>query len=241
MARNQKQNAKRSQQSEGSGKDNDHADQPPNLNKAPGPKPDEHVADPSQWTLYLLLLAAIEFVKVGSSEREAARKAHALLKECEKILQEGSTTGTKPVSVKTKPILSNAGPIPIEPAFKDYFCDGKYLSWEEGIVAITGDKRLDRAEEKFRMFLKTRSFRALDVTPEKVLNQPGVISTICQIVPIPETDLADTLANLKENGFPPGQIESYREEFSEWQRREKSRKGSESGKKGAARRHLNSR
>jgi hypothetical protein len=97
--------------------------------------------------LHLLLLAAIEFAKLGSSEKEAAKKAHALLKECEKILEEEGATGLKPVSAKTKrkPTPLNAGPIPLEPAFKDYFGD-EYVPWKEGIVAITGDNKLDLKE-----------------------------------------------------------------------------------------------
>jgi hypothetical protein len=113
-------------------------------------------APQEEWRLHLLLLAAIEFAKLGSSEQEAAKKAHALLKECEKILkEEEGGTGSKPVAAKTKrqPILLNAGPIPVEPAFKDYF-GGKNVEWEEGIVAITGENKLDRAEDKFGMFLK---------------------------------------------------------------------------------------
>ena len=162
-------------------------------------------APQEQWRLHLLLLAAIEFAKLGSSEREAAKKAHALLKECEKLLQEEGTTVSKPVSAKTKRqrILLNAGPIPPDRAFKEYFGD-KYIPWKEGIVAITGENKADRAEEKIRLFLKSR---------------------------VPEGNLEDILKNLRENGFPQGEVESYHELFPGWLRKDKSKKSSESGKK----------
>jgi hypothetical protein len=190
-----------------------------------------------EWRLHLLLLAAIEFAKLGSSEREAAKKAHALLKECEKILQEEGATGSKPVSTKTKrqTILLNAGPIPPEPAFKEYF-GSKSVKWEEGIVTITGENKLDRAEDKFGMFLKDRglpSASAEQSTPTTPVIRPSVGTLPRRPLPLDAQELTRTLANLKENGFPPGQVESYREQFPEWWRREKSKKSSETGKKSA--------
>src|SRR4029077_9574407 len=91
-----------------------------------------------------------------------------------------------------------------------YFGDGKYVKWEEGIIEITGDKRPDRAEDKFQRFLcpETKS----------------------------EKDLIPLTASLRENGFPPGQVESYRERYARWWQGEKSRIRSESRKKSAGRR-----
>jgi hypothetical protein len=164
-----------------------------------------------EWRLPLLLSAAIEFAKLGSSEREAAKKAHALLKECEKILQKEGATGSKPMATKTKQqalfLKGQPGLPPKDPPFDDYF--GNYVPWEEGIVLITGEARRDRAEEKLRMFQKTR---------------------------LSETELADTLANLQKNGFPAGQIETQKEQFQLWWENEKSKKSTESGKKSATRR-----
>jgi hypothetical protein len=199
-------------------------------------------APQEQWRLHLLLLAAIEFAKLGSSEREAAKKAHALLKECEKLLQEEGTTVSKPVSAKTKrkPILLNAGPIPPEPAFKEYFGD-KYVPWKEAIVAITGDNRLDRAEDKFGMFLKDLGLppaRGEQSKPTTPVVHPPVGTFPRRPLALDAQALTHTLANLKENGFPPGQVESYREQFLVWWQREKSEKRSESGRKSASRRKL---